>query len=229
MKRTKAEIMENVDCKESKIIASNTVEYVRPDGVRVIRLHRTDIMTFPKRGGVILNSDGWKTVTTKERMNSHQSECVIVQDKGLWYVSTSLDPYQDKDSRIPFFDGIKIKDGTVINPKKSAHRKEQSLLRQIKTYCTAVKKLDALPMPNGGDCWYCSMYTEDGTSLGDTSRDTSHLIEHLKEKYIHGSLILNALKHVGYVDPGVIFQMDHRDFIVRAINRYFKSKLNLVC
>jgi hypothetical protein len=162
-------------------------------------------------------------------MNSYQSECTIIQDKGVWYVSTSGNPYQDKDSRVPYFDGIKIKDGRVVNPKKSAHRKEQSLLRQIKAYCTAVKKLDTLPTPSGGDCWYCSIHTEDGTSFGDTSKDKEHLLGHLKEKYIHGSLILNALQHVGYINPDFIFQMDIRDSIVRAISKYFKSKLGLVC
>ena len=229
MKESKAEIMEGVDCKESKIIDHNTVEYTRPDGVKVIRLHRTDIITFPKRGGVILNSGGWKTVITRKRMNTHQPECIIVQDKGVWYITTSSNPYQDRDSWIPYFDGIKIKDGTVINPRKSAHRKEQSLLRQIKTYCATVKKLKKLPMPEAGDCWYCSMHTESGASMGDSFKDTSHLISHLKEKYIHGSLILNALQHAGYNNPGFIFQMDHRDSIVRAINKYFKSKLELVC
>jgi len=223
---TKKEIMEGVECTESKVIDRNTVEYTRPDGVKMIRFHGTDIMTFPKKGGVILNSGGWKTATTKERMNSHQSECTIMQDKGMWYISSN--PYQGKDSRIPYFDGIKIKNGTIINPKKSAHRKEQSLLRQIKAYCTVVKELDVLPMPNAGDCWYCSMQTEDGKSWGDAAESHDHLLEHLKEKYIMGSLIFNALKHVGYVDPRVIFQMDIRDSIVRAIRKYFKSKLGLV-
>ena len=229
MKRTKAEIMEGVEYKEAKIIENNTIEYIRPDGVKVIRLHRTDIITFPKRGGVILNTDGWKTVTTKDRINTYNGECTVIQDKGLWYVTTSLHPYQDRFLRIPFFDGIKIKDGTVINPKKSAHRKEQSLLRQIKAYCDKVKKLDVLPIPDGGDCFYCSMQTTEGTSWGDTSGNTSHLREHLKEKYIHGSLIFNALKNAGYTDPRVIFQMDMRDSIVRAIKKYFKFKLGLVC
>ena len=227
MSATKAEIMEGVECTTSKIIDNNTIEYTRPDGVKMIRFHGTDIMTFPKKGGVILNSGGWKTVTTKERMNSYNGECTIIQDKGMWYVSTSSNSYQGKDSRIPYFDGIKIKNRTVINPKKSAHRKEQVLLRQIKAYCTAVKKLDVLPMPNGGDCWYCSMQTEDGKSWGDAAQSHDHLLEHLKEKYIMGSLIFNALKHVGYTDPSIILHMDIRDSIVSAVRKYFKAKLGL--
>ena len=228
MRRTKAEIMEGVEYKEAKVIGNNTIEYIRPDGVKVIRLHRADIITFPKMGGVILNSDGWKTVTTKDRMNSYQSECTIIQDKGLWYVTTSSNPYQDRSLRISFFDGIKIKDGTVINPKKSAHRKEQSLLRQINVYCEKLRKLPELPIPSSGDCWDCSFKTTDGIPMGDLG-SSDHLISHLKEKYIHGSLIVNALKHVGYQDPVFIFQMGDRASIIRAVNRYFKSKLGLVC
>ena len=70
---TKREMMEGVEAKEAKIIANNTVEYIKPDGTKVIRLHHTDILEFPPRGGVIFNSGGWKTVTTKSRMNEFQS------------------------------------------------------------------------------------------------------------------------------------------------------------
>ena len=86
MKRTKTEIMEGVECTESKIVYNNTVEYYRPNGVRVIRLHRTDILEFPVKGGVILNSGGWRTVTTKSRMNEFQQEVQVMQEKGIWYV-----------------------------------------------------------------------------------------------------------------------------------------------
>jgi hypothetical protein len=226
MRRSKAQIMEGIDYKSAKIIDSNTVEYIKPDGVKVIRLHRTDILTFPKRGGVILNSDGWKTVTTKERMNSYQGECVIVQDKGVWYITTSLDPYQSKNSRIPYFDGIKIKNGTVINPRKSAHRKEQSLLRQIKAYCTKIKDMDELPMPDHGDCYYCLFQTADGIPMGDSFQDKEHLLSHLKEKYVMGSLLLNALQWAGYNVNG---PFPYRDAVIRAVSKYFKSKLGLVC
>lgn len=41
MRETKAEIMEGLEATKSKLVANNTVEYFRPNGNRVIRLHHT--------------------------------------------------------------------------------------------------------------------------------------------------------------------------------------------
>jgi hypothetical protein len=217
---TKKEIMEGIECESSKVIAGNTVAYFRKDATRVIRLHRTDILEFPKTGEVIFNSGGWKTVTTKERMNRFQDVATIVQDKGLWYVSLSNNTYQDKSDRIPYFDGMIIKDGKVLNPIDSPHDGDKILLKKIQKYCKELKGLAKLPIPNSGDCFMCQ--------FGDENMGDDHLISHLNELYIHGSLIFRALKNAGYADPSVIFQMDIRDSIVRAVRKYFKSRLGLV-
>ena len=72
--RRKADILSGVEYKitKSKFLANNTVEYFTECGKRVIRLHDTDIMTFLEpdrvRNTIHLNTDGWKTPTTKERM-----------------------------------------------------------------------------------------------------------------------------------------------------------------
>jgi hypothetical protein len=227
MRETKMAIMEGVEATESKIVGNNTVEYIRPDGTKVIRFHRTDIIEFPKRGGVVFNSGGWKTITTKERMNTYQNVATIVQSKGMWWLSLGSNSWNE-DSRIPYFDGMKVKGGKVIRPRKSAHQKDQFWIKKINEYCQKVKKMKALPWPEGGDCWYCSMQTNDGETLGEFFKDEQHLKSHLKEKYIHGSLIWNALKHAGYRDPGFILQYGSRmDLIVRAIRKYFKSNLGL--
>jgi len=226
MRSTKAEIMEGIEATESKIVGHNTVEYFRPDGTRVVRLHHTDILEFPKGGQVIFNSGGRKTVTTKDRMNGLQKAATIIHDKGLWYLSTNRNPYQNKDSRIPFFDGITVKDGKIVNPRKLAHKKEEYLLKQIQAYCKKLKGLKELPAPSGGDCWHCSFQTDDGRTMGDLS-GSDHLKSHLKEKYIHGSLIMNALIWAGFVSPRHTFDRAYRDTIVRTVKRYFKSQLGL--
>lgn len=224
MRSAKKEIMEGIEATSSKLVANNTVEYTKPDGTRVIRFHHTDILEFPKGGQVIFNSSGWKTPTTKDRMNGLQKVATIIQDKGLWYLTTDQNPYQNKDSRIPFFDGITVKDGKVVKPRKLAHKKEEYLLKQIQAYCKKLKELKELPTPSRGDCWHCSFQTNDERTMGDLS-GSDHLKSHLKEKYIHGSLIMNALKWAGYQCPEVI--VEHRDTVVRSVKGYFKSQLGL--
>ena len=157
-------------------------------------------------------------------MNEFQAETFILQAKGLWYLSFPTDkiPYEHA-----YFDGIKVKNGKVVNPKKSPNKKEEFLLKQIQKYCKRLKDLPKLPEPNGGDCWYCSFQGEDHKTMGDIAGN-DHLKSHLKEMYIHGSLIWNALRSAGHQDPEVIFQMDVRDSIVRAVRKYFKTQLGLV-
>jgi hypothetical protein len=40
-----------------------------PDDEIAVRLHNTDVVTFRRDGAITLNTGGWFTVTTKERIN----------------------------------------------------------------------------------------------------------------------------------------------------------------
>lgn len=56
-------------CKLRRKIANNTYAERRGEAIAV-RLHDTDVVTFHPNGDIQLNTGGWFTVTTKERMNS---------------------------------------------------------------------------------------------------------------------------------------------------------------
>lgn len=68
-----------------KPIANNTRLY-RHDEQQcyAIRLHQTDVVTFHDDGRVTLNSGGWNTVTTRDRMSAY-SPISVFTDKGVWY------------------------------------------------------------------------------------------------------------------------------------------------
>jgi len=105
MRRTKKEIMENVkDAVDSKLIANNTIEYHKDNGTRVIRLHLTDIITFHPDGSVTLNSGGYKTATTKSRINE-LAPVIITQKSSVWYVYYSGKEYIFKDGITLYPDG----------------------------------------------------------------------------------------------------------------------------
>jgi hypothetical protein len=74
-------------------------------------------------------------------------------------------------------------------------------------------------------------------SIKDTKGTTDHILEHLEEKYIFGSLIYNALNDAGY-RPEVYmatgktgFPASTLDFrgkvIVKSVRRYLKKMLDL--
>lgn len=59
------------------------------DKETIVRYHSTDVVQFTDKE-IILNSGGWKTVTTKARMNQTSNQFdlgfVVYQQKGDWFV-----------------------------------------------------------------------------------------------------------------------------------------------
>jgi hypothetical protein len=144
----------------------------------------------------------------------------LSQDKGVWWLSQAGD-------RVAFYDGIAIRDGKLPAP---AERNARELAR-IKKQTDAINKfvrplLDLskpLPQPNGGDCWLCMVGHSDC------------LRSHLKENYLHGTLIANALRHAGLTDIGVALWLcegtpsaSSRRLIAGRVRRYLKAKMGLV-
>ena len=83
---TKVDSLRNVrGVKSAKKIGNNTFEVIYKDGCKAIRLHRTDVVTYRRDGACILNTDGWKTRTTKDRINKH-SPVTVCQVEGKWWV-----------------------------------------------------------------------------------------------------------------------------------------------
>ncbi len=218
MKQTKKEMMQGVnDVVSSKVIENNTIRYTTTDNRDIIRLHNTDVVTKWPNGYITLNSGGWRTVTTKDRINSY-SNIRVYSKRGIWYV---------KDD-IPFFDGITFNsNGECLNPISDGDNEQKRLLKLIDKYIAECRKLDSFPMPSNGDCWYCMMHTQDGKSLGEATDNKDHLMSHLEEKYIHGSLVVNALKAAGYNETQLGYVYRIKDIGIRAIRRYFKNNLGI--
>lgn len=198
MRETKQEIMAGVGGVESsKIIGPNTVMFtVMGTGNRVIRFHHTNIITFYENGDITLNSGGWKTMTTKARMNAYLPKRLgIWQERGIWYL------VRDRVEHFPFQDGITIhQDGTVTgagpDPKESI-----KLKKRIKEYVEGFVReliMGHIPQPSGGDCWLC------GLKKGNDS----HLLSHIEEKYYVPQLLVNALEEIP-VSPIVKHQVGY--------------------
>lgn len=68
----------------TKKLANNTYAIRRDENIS-IRLHATDIITYFPGGGFQLNSGGYQTATTKERINRF-SPIRITQKDFTWYL-----------------------------------------------------------------------------------------------------------------------------------------------
>ena len=180
---------------ETRKLANNT--YLVPRGENVaVKLHNTDVVTFCADGSIILDSGGWRTVTTKARINEYlPSGWRVFSDRGKWFLRCGS--WADGVD-YPFADGMKIMlRGRVIGAaSESDVKKEENLRKSITKY--AKDYVNALydgkiSMPDAGDCWFCSMFDKEG----GPGSDPDHLISHIKERYYVPSLLFNALKSNG--------------------------------
>ena len=82
----------------------NTQVYINEVGENCLKLHRTVIARIQWDGKLWLNTDGWTSVTTKERLNGvlNKLNLVIKQKQGRWRV------YDLKGDSVPFIDGMEI-------------------------------------------------------------------------------------------------------------------------
>jgi hypothetical protein len=78
-------------------IGNNTYATIQPDGSVTIRLHSTDVVTIYPDDAVEVNSGGWRSSTTKDRINKY-SPVKVYQKNHQWY----------------FDDGSEFQDGMIF-------------------------------------------------------------------------------------------------------------------
>jgi len=190
-------------CYQSRKVGNNTYLQRIGENAIALRLHNTDVVTYYADGSIVLDSGGWKTPTTKDRINMGlPGGWQVYQDKGIWYLVKGRywDPIPPEEQRKWVFrDGITIRDGRVLRDGGSG-KEELKLRGTVKNYATVFiqeMKLGNIPAPSNGDCWYCSLRTGDGKTLGDAFEDNDHIKSHLEEGYFVPSLLWNALETMG--------------------------------
>lgn len=174
-------------CRDQKKLGNNTYAVRHGDYIG-IKLHNTEVVKHFQNGDTVLDSGGWKTVTTKDRMNAH-SGIRVTQNNSIWYADGN-----------PFADGMRFKaDGSIAGAGKETQKKTSVLKKRIaayaKDYVTALigRKV---PAPGAGDCFYCVMRTVDGNiPLGEAiGNHADHIHDHLREKYYVPSLVTRAIE-----------------------------------
>lgn len=71
--------------KDTRKVGNNTYAYIQVDGSVAIELHGTNVVVIYPDDSVMLNSGGWRTVTTKKRINQY-SPVKVYQKKHEWYL-----------------------------------------------------------------------------------------------------------------------------------------------
>lgn len=75
-------------------------------GWAAVQLHATDVLVFDVDGSVVLNSGGWRTLTTKARMNEFLPVGFrVYQKRGAWYLTDGACVYGFEDGMRIWADG----------------------------------------------------------------------------------------------------------------------------
>ena len=101
----KISLKQAIRAKPIRKVRPNTFEINNPDGSRTIRFWNTDIATFAPDGSVTLNSGGYRTFTTKDRINLVLAPLgfALFQERHAWFVLNRAD-----GSRQTFTDGMRL-------------------------------------------------------------------------------------------------------------------------
>ena len=84
--------------RSSKKLCNNTYLQRRVEsGAIAVMLHETDVLTLNPDGSTILDSGGWETATTKDRINSYLQFGQVWSKRKEWslYVNGKPTPFQD--------------------------------------------------------------------------------------------------------------------------------------
>jgi hypothetical protein len=158
-------------------LGNNTYLVVRDDNGYGIRLHDTEVVIHYK-DRIVLDSGGYKTVTTKARMNDYSTH-TIYQKNHVWYV----------DNEIPFEDGITLYNNGTIKGQGKNPKETIALTKRVKQYSKDYAKefvKGNIPKPSNGDCWGCLFHKD-----GKPTIAKEHIISHLDDKYYVPSMLYN--------------------------------------
>lgn len=178
-----------------------------------------NVIAYTHNGALYVSLCGWNTNTTRERLNGLDGVRVSTKN-GQVYLNGHK--WNGDTVQVSTFAG-NVSD--TDTEKRNAMKKHIAAYSKLYTF--------PYPMPSSGDCWYCALTTDSKKSLGDATKNHEHLEMHMGlhddcEVYVHGSMIVNALREHGCNDMqiSVWLHMDNmQDSVQKAIRKYLQKRL----
>ena len=253
MKYTDAEALMNKarDRKNGKPLENNTRLFDRGDHFAV-QLHSTDIVGLYPDGSFTLNTGGWYSKVTKNRMAGYAPTDAYIQSrKGIWHIISQRSNFGPKDEHgnkpfigstilhdSEFYDGMRFgSDGLPLKPlvpdNALVDRLDRSIRKYKKEFCAEmvriVKETGKLPRADNGDCWGCSMVTAQGKN--DILTGVTHYFHHFNDHYYVPALLERAILEGGS-HPGIVWSMMESDLVqgrssfslTNGLTRYFMKR-----
>ena len=208
----------------ARLAARNTLDYTTAEGVRVIRLHSTDILTIHPSGAFIVNTGGWNTTTTRARLNSFlPAPWRVFTHKGVAHLSPGFG--SGAAAPVPFRNTITVnKHGLAVSDMKPGADKK--LVGLVDAYMKAFKA-KGLPSAaeSGGDPWV----------FGSHKVGQNVMLDWLKSRYVHRRMLTLALEYCGTPPAGIGYYLHQCDrnggkmdrLLTSRIRRYIRACIGL--
>lgn len=213
-----------------KVIANNTYVVKIGDDYG-IKLYDTIIMRYSQNGNVVLNSGGYRTATTKQRINEYAHNFHIIQENGMWFVGGRGEPVLFEDNMVIPRHGV-LENPDTMNLVIAKRNVDRMVSKYIKGYINDMM-VNGIHQPGAGDCWCCLMTSTDNPNELE-AMGYDHYLSHFEEKYYVPSIFYKAIKEKNYPNPDLILSMmSRRDFLKRegtlVLQKFFrKRKLGIV-
>lgn len=191
-----------------KKLQNNTIAmryYGSPDGVLAVVLHSTSVVLWKSPTHVALNTGGWITVTTKDRINRYAPDGVrIASRRGKWILQW-FDPERyglDAPGEMPFFDLIELtrdpKTGLWSPLIEGFTEKELALDREDAHNVSMRRMIDAAlaPIKPGWNTYSCPLCAH--LPAIDKPLVTQHYLEHIALGQITQEMVIAGLARAGY-------------------------------
>jgi hypothetical protein len=101
---TYEEALRRLGGRPSRKVGHETHLHLNADGSVAVRYHATGVVTIHADGTYTLNSGGYKTVTTKRKINEF-APVRLSQEKGEWFLYLIR---IGGTVRVPFDDGVRV-------------------------------------------------------------------------------------------------------------------------
>jgi len=196
---------------KAKLTAKNTLDYVKQDGTRIVRLHNTDILAIKTNGAFTVSTGGWNTVTTRARLNDNLPQgWSVYTNRGAIYLRNIK-----AGASTVFRETISVGARGAIRSDTTT-KDTAALVKLIDGYMKAYKT-KGLPHAEDskGDPWVWGN--------PKVSRDT--MLDWLRTKYIHRRMYSLALDYAGVTPQGIDFFMSRVDRRNGKLDRLDSSRI----
>ena len=215
---------------KARLAGRNTLDYTDADGVRRIRLHETDILTLRPDGGFVVDTGGWNTHTTRDRLNVFlPADYYVFTERGRIHL-------RHKGEAVAFERTVTVTGAGVIVPDVDG-AELSALAKKIDKFMAAWSKR-GLPTPeeSGGDPWVFAGKNGRGFGVDAAGKvDREIMLDWVEGEYVTLKLYELACRWAGVSDYGraLYAQQAWRaggkldKFLLSRIRRYVRACVGL--